>query len=623
MNNRVPEPYKSPKANKLLALIFILFLVELFYIVSNREQMNKEYQLLNEIKSLKTIHQRIDALFSKSINHQSFDSIVDDKKEFGMILENLENYSSFTKDKNDDAYHKVYAELKNNFGISQDYIERYKSTNGITINSTRVIYDMHGYIKELVRNKGLHEKEHLIEKQLDEIIYSVALINFDRLSNSSHLHKKMKVLQDELSSRKSFKKAMTNFSKHIRVILEGHELMQVLKEEHDLLRIGTKLDNMYNTILQDFKEKDKSSTLNIYILNGLVLLLLFFLFLIGRKETTLHVQVSTLNSELEDNINELESVNRDMKKLIAKFDTHVIASETDVKGIITYVSKAFCDISGYTKEELLGKPHNIVRHADVSKKVYAEMWKTILSGQEWSGEIKNRAKDGSFYWVDVVVTPEFDKDDNLIGFSAIRNLITAKKELEVLTQSLEEKVYFRTKELEEMVEKVEKLSVTDELTGLYNRRYYTQVINNEMKRAQRRKVFFGYLILDIDNFKLYNDHYGHQLGDVVLQKVSSSLISSLTRPDDVVFRMGGEEFVVIFTADSIESAVMFAQSIIKNIAALKIEHILNEKYQVITVSGGLVLCGPDKECFDEDSLYKRSDELLYEAKHAGRNCLKV
>ncbi len=129
---------------------------------------------------------------------------------------------------------------------------------------------------------------------------------------------------------------------------------------------------------------------------------------------------------------ELEELNYDHKKLIDTFSKYVIASKTDLKGNITYVSDAFCDISGYSKEELLGKPHNIVRHPDVSKEFYKDMWATIKSGKNFSGEVKNKKKNGDAYWVGVEITPDYDKLGNHIGYSAIRTNISKQKVLEEL-----------------------------------------------------------------------------------------------------------------------------------------------------------------------------------------------
>jgi len=145
---------------------------------------------------------------------------------------------------------------------------------------------------------------------------------------------------------------------------------------------------------------------------------------------------------------------RKMESLLSSFDKNVIASSTNTKGKIIYASEAFCKISGYTLDELLGQNHNIVRHPDMKKEFYKNLWNTIKLGNIWKGEIKNKRKDGSFYWVDVVITPEYDINDKLLGYSAVRQDITSQKEVEELSKSLEEKVNERTKDLKKTNKKL-------------------------------------------------------------------------------------------------------------------------------------------------------------------------
>ena len=127
-----------------------------------------------------------------------------------------------------------------------------------------------------------------------------------------------------------------------------------------------------------------------------------------------------------------KSVNDTNKNLVISnklVDENIIMSTTDLKGNITAVSTAFCEISGYKKEELIGKPHNIVRHSDTPSEQFRTMWETIQSGNTWHGEIKNLKKDGNIYWVDVTVAPEYNSDGDMTGYSAIRHDITYKKEV--------------------------------------------------------------------------------------------------------------------------------------------------------------------------------------------------
>ena len=125
------------------------------------------------------------------------------------------------------------------------------------------------------------------------------------------------------------------------------------------------------------------------------------------------------------------------KKLISKY---IITSTTDTKGIITDVSDAFVDISGYTREELIGQPHNMVRHADMNKEVFKELWSTIKSGKTWRGEIVNLAKDGSSYWVKATIEPIFGNNGQIISYMAVRQNITDKIKIATLNKTLEDKV---------------------------------------------------------------------------------------------------------------------------------------------------------------------------------------
>ena len=116
----------------------------------------------------------------------------------------------------------------------------------------------------------------------------------------------------------------------------------------------------------------------------------------------------------------------DYKKAI---DNSTIVSKTDKRGLITYANKAFCKISGYSEEELLGKPHNMVRHPSVDKETFRELWKTLKKGEIWQGQIINLAKDKSAYWVDATISPIYDDENNLVEYMAIRHDITEIIEL--------------------------------------------------------------------------------------------------------------------------------------------------------------------------------------------------
>ena len=289
----------------------------------------------------------------------------------------------------------------------------------------------------------------------------------------------------------------------------------------------------------------------------------------------------------------LKSREKKIKSYVDLVDKNVITSSTDLKGNITYVSEAFCEISGYTKEELLGKSHRIVKHKDMPNEIYDVLWETISNDKTWEGEIKNKKKNGDHYWVKASISPIFNEDNKKIGYTAIRQDITDKK-------------------------LIEEISITDGLTNIYNRRHFDDIFPNVINVAKRSNELVSFLIMDIDHFKQYNDTYGHQMGDEVLIKVSESIKASLHRADDYCFRLGGEEFGIIFKSESKESAVRFANQIRENIENLKIEHSGNSASPYLTASMGLI-CQNGNEIENKDTAYKKGDDLLYEAKESGIN----
>lgn len=273
-------------------------------------------------------------------------------------------------------------------------------------------------------------------------------------------------------------------------------------------------------------------------------------------------------------------------------DNFVITSSTNVDGIITSVSDAFVQISGYSKHELIGHNHNIIRHDDMPEELFENMWDTILLGDVWQGEIKNKRKDNSFYWVQVTISPDFDFFKNIIGFTAIRQDISDKK-------------------------KIEEISIKDGLTNLYNRRHFDDMFHRQINVGKRNKKLLAFMIMDIDFFKKYNDTYGHQEGDVALQKVALILQKSFNRSDDYVFRLGGEEFASIFFIETVATARHLADKFRQRVENLKIPH-QHSDTGFVTVSIGLYI----KELFDDnsvDEIYKKADKALYLAKNGGRN----
>ena len=177
--------------------------------------------------------------------------------------------------------------------------------------------------------------------------------------------------------------------------------------------------------------------------------------------------------------------------------------------------------------------------------------------------------------------------------------------------------------LEEMVEQrteiLKWLSITDPLTGLYNRRYFIEQIELEFKRSKRYSRDLSLLMLDIDHFKLVNDNYGHQIGDIVLRKISSVIIN-LLRDSDLAFRYGGEEFMIILPETKSEDAINVAERMKQEI--MNTQHNYGSINFTVTTSIGIVSIKDMMDKFETiDDIIKKVDDNLYKAKNSGRNTI--
>ncbi|MDJ0728806.1 MAG: sensor domain-containing diguanylate cyclase [Crocosphaera sp.] len=183
----------------------------------------------------------------------------------------------------------------------------------------------------------------------------------------------------------------------------------------------------------------------------------------------------------------------------------------------------------------------------------------------------------------------------------------SKKELEASNQALEK-----------AKEKLEYLATVDELTQIYNRRYFNEYLEREWRRLARERKFISLIICDVDYFKLYNDYYHHQAGDQCLYKVAQCLKNLVKRPTDLVARFGGEEFVIILSNTNRLGAEKVAEKLCKAIEALEIPHYYSECSSHVTVSLGIATTIPTSQ-FSPQKLIKAADKALYEAKNMGRN----
>lgn len=328
--------------------------------------------------------------------------------------------------------------------------------------------------------------------------------------------------------------------------------------------------------------------------------------------------MSSLMRGLTDKTWQLNASLRDLDFQKQALDEHAIVSIADPVGRITYVNDKFCAVSQYTREELIGRDHRIVNSGQHPPALFADMWRTIASGSTWQGEVCNRKKDGSLYWVSTTILPFLDVAGRPEHYVSVRTDITSIKMAEMMLESNQERlevlVAQRTSELAEREAAFQRLSETDMLTGVANRRKFDETLLVETSRAQRHGLSLALVMLDIDHFKKLNDTYGHQAGDSVLTEFAQ-LVAVHIRAHDFFARWGGEEFAILATMNDSEEARQFADKLRALIAAHEFSVVGH-----VTASLGLSIYRSGE---DIDAMLSRADKALYAAKANGRNRVEV
>lgn len=264
---------------------------------------------------------------------------------------------------------------------------------------------------------------------------------------------------------------------------------------------------------------------------------------------------------------------------------------TDHQGHLIWANEAFCKLSGYSLDEAIGRTPSLVKSGMQSDLFYAELWRTLLAGKAWRGQMVERHKSGAHYTVNQTITPLRDEHGVITHFVAIQENMT-------LQSGDQKREHF--------------LAYHDTLTGLPNRALFSELARQAISQAQLMEHALALLYLDLDRFKPVNDRYGHDVGDRLLLAVSERLHAAI-RKTDTAARLGGDEFGILLPQlPDADTAVALADKLVESISQ---PFAIEEKELHIGISIGLAIFPNDGDTVDE--LMQRADAAMYEAKRQG------
>ncbi|EAR62746.1 diguanylate cyclase domain-containing protein [Neptuniibacter caesariensis] len=438
-----------------------------------------------------------------------------------------------------------------------------------------LVFAMHRDMKDVVLAKTpeqvratleqVHTHEQKVLKEFD-IIFERFLGNKSQIKQTYQTFIEWKNIRDEVANL-----ALAGETEAAAIITKtrgAQHVDKLLGEVHEFVLFARKKADEFRS--QSASNRDHS----IYVVSTISFLTLIFSILIAFKVIA-RIQKAQKELGLREHL----------------VDQNIMMATMDTEGVVLDASNALCRFLGTTKEEMIGKPSHFFDNSDNQNDLSEKIWRTIRTGKAWQGEICHIAPDGLLHWASSRVLPTLDENFKVTGFTNLLQDSTSKK-----------------------------LSITDKLTTLPNRRSFEEVLQREIKQAYRHNRPITLAILDVDFFKRYNDTYGHPQGDKALRMVADCILECLRRPTDFAFRIGGEEFAIVIADQDLQQSQVFLDSIREKVEALEIPHSKSDVSGFVTISiGAFWTRGSDNP--DKALLYAEADKALYLAKNSRNQCV--
>jgi len=323
---------------------------------------------------------------------------------------------------------------------------------------------------------------------------------------------------------------------------------------------------------------------------------------------TVEAHISTVNYSgkslffsIINDITERKQTETELRIAATAFESQESLLITDVDGVVLRVNNAFIECTGYAAEEIIGQTPRLLKSGRHDAAFYAAMWDSINRTGTWQGEIWDRRKNGEIYPKWLSISAVKGSDGVITHYVGSHIDITERKAAEA---------------------EIKNLALYDSLTNLPNRRFLLDRLKQALASSRRNNQEGALLFIDLDNFKTLNDTLGHNIGDLLLQKVAQRLLSCV-RESDTVARLGGDEFVVLLedlSNQPMEAAAQIESVGEKILATLGEPYLIASKECHSTPSIGAALFNP--RTVEMDELFKQADIAMYQAKKAGRNTMR-
>jgi diguanylate cyclase (GGDEF)-like protein/PAS domain S-box-containing protein len=292
---------------------------------------------------------------------------------------------------------------------------------------------------------------------------------------------------------------------------------------------------------------------------------------------------------------DLERDNALLRNVVEHASDCIIA--VDPEGHVQHVNGAVVRTFGYARTELHGTLLTHLFPYDSGRSKDEDVYSAFKAGEQWCGEVEAQRRDGSSFPVHLALSFVRDYEGNVSAGILIARDVT---------------------DLQRLLGRLTELSLVDELTGVYNVRYFWARFRYELMRSRRYKQPLAVLMMDLDRFKVFNETYGHQVGDRVLHHVAE-VMGSVTREVDLLARYGGEEFVLVLPSTELEGALQCAENLRNSVETTP----LHEGGQDLKVTVSIGIACMEQGIADEEELLKRADDALRMAKQLGRNQVRT